>query len=92
MASEIPYSLAWPRSDEISYSLYLVERGIGAIDTLDVHTGKSHRLGTFNGKFPRWIQWSPDGHTLFANYSQRGANFKRGQIGFLSGTGGEHEC
>jgi serine/threonine protein kinase len=90
-ASEVLYSLAWPRSDEISYSLYSVERGIGAIDTLDVHTGKSHRLGTFNGKFPRWIHWSPDGHTLFANYTQTGANFRKGQIGFLSGTGGDIE-
>jgi eukaryotic-like serine/threonine-protein kinase len=88
-ASEVPQSLAWPRSDEISYSLYSVERGIGAIDTLDVHTGKSHRLGTFNGKFPRWIHWSPDGHTLFANYS--GASSNKGQIGFLSGTGGDIE-
>jgi eukaryotic-like serine/threonine-protein kinase len=88
-ASEAPQSLAWPRSDEISYSLYSVERGIGAIDTLDVHTGKSHRLGTFNGKVPRWIHWSPDGHTLFANYS--GASSNKGQIGFLSGTGGDIE-
>ncbi len=90
-ASEVLYSLAWPRSDEISYSLYSVERGIGAIDSLDVHTGKSHRLGTFNGKFPRWIHWSPDGHTLFANYTQTGANFRKGQIGFLSGTEGDIE-
>ena len=88
-ASEVPQSLAWPRSDEISYSLYSFERGIGAIDTLDVHTGKSHRLGTFKGKFPAEIRWSPDGHTLFANYS--GANPSKGQIGFLSGTGGDIE-
>src|SRR5262249_24485269 len=69
VASELPYSLAWPRSDEISYSLYSLEQGAGAIDSLDVRTGKSHRLGTFNGKFPVEIHWSPDGRTLFANYS-----------------------
>ncbi|MGC1646649.1 MAG: protein kinase [Candidatus Sulfotelmatobacter sp.] len=91
VASEVPYSLAWPRSDEISFSLYSVERGIGAIDTLDVHTGKSHRSGTFNGKFPVEIRWSPDGRTLFANYWQTGANFRKGQIGFLSGTAGDIE-
>jgi len=91
IASEAPLSLAWPRSDEISYSLYSPEQGIGAINTLDVHTGKSHRLGSFNRKFPRWIHWSPDGHTLFANYTQTGANFRKGQIGFLSLTGGDIE-
>ena len=87
IASEFPISLAWPRSDEISYS-YSPEQGIGAIDSLDVHPGKSHRLGTFNGKFPTEIHWSPDGHTLFARYI--GATSK-GQIGFLSGTGGDIE-
>src|SRR5262249_47096888 len=91
VASELPYSLAWPRSDEISYSLYSLEQGAGAIDSLDVRTGKSHRLGTFNGKFPVEIHCSPDGRTLFANYSQTGANFRKGQIGFLNGTGGDIE-
>jgi len=90
-ASELPQSLAWPRSDEISYSLYSVERGLGAIDTVDVHTRKSHRFGTFNRKFPFEIRWSPAGHTFFANYWQTGANSSKGQIGFLSGTGGEIE-
>jgi len=90
-ASELIQSLAWPRSDEISYSFYSPEQGVGAIDTLDVHTGKSHRLGTFKGKFPLEIHWSPDGRTLFANYVQTGANSSKGQIGFLSGTGGDIE-
>ena len=90
-ASELPQSLAWPRSNEISYSLYSVERGIGAIDTVDVHTGKSHRFGTFNLRFPGEIRWWPDGHTFFANYWQRGGNSSKGQIGLLSGTGGEIE-
>ena len=88
MASGMPQSLAWPRSGEISYSLYLPEQGNGAINTLDVYTGKSHPLGTFKGKFLAEIHWSPDGHTLFANYN--GATSK-GQIGFLGGTGGEIE-
>ena len=91
-ASELPQSLAWPRSDEIFYSLYSVERGIGAIDAVDVHTGKSHRFGTFNRTFPLEIRWSPDGHTFFAKYCQTGANSSKGQIGFLSGTAREIEA
>jgi len=89
-ASGMPQSLAWPRSDEVVYSLYLPEQGIGAIDTLDVHTGKSHRLGTYNGKFPAEIRSSPDGHTLFVNYLA-GLSVGKGQIGFLGGTGGDIE-
>ena len=90
--SETPNFLAWsPRGDEISYSLYLAEQGLGAIDMLDVGSGKSHRLVTFKDKFLDAIQWSPDGRALFAVYRQTGANFSRGQIGFLRSTGGDIE-
>ena len=90
--SETPIALAWsPMGDEIYYCLYLVEQGLGAIDILDVRRGKSHRLVALKGKFLGALQWSPDGHTLFATYRQTGANFGRGQIGFLRGTGGDIE-
>ncbi len=90
--SETPNFLAWsPRGDEIFYSLYLAEQGLGAIDILDVGSGKSHRFVTFNDKFLDAIQWSPDGRALFAMYRQTGANFSRGQIGFLRSTGGDIE-
>ena len=90
--SETPNFLAWsPRGDEIFYSLYLAEQGLGAIDILHVGSGKSHRLVTFKDKFLDAIQWSPDGRALFAVYRQTGANFSRGQIGFLRSTGGDIE-
>jgi Tol biopolymer transport system component/predicted Ser/Thr protein kinase len=90
--SEVPDFLAWtPRGDEITYSLYLADQGLGAIDIFDIHTHKSHRFGMFNDKFPGAIQWSPDAHALFAMYRQTGANFSRGQIGFLRNTGGDIE-
>ena len=84
--------LAWsPKGNEISYSMYLAEQGLGAIDTLDVSSGKSHRFVTFKDKFLNAIQWSPDGGVLFALYKQTGANFGRGQIGFVRGAGGDIE-
>jgi len=87
--------LAWsPTDHEIYYSMYSlhsVEQGVGAIDTLNVRAGKSHRFAAFKDKFPDEIRWSPDGHTLFANYRQTGANWSRGQIGFLRDTGAEIE-
>ena len=87
--------LAWsPRDNGISYSMYSlhsVEQGVGAIDTLNLRTRKSHRFAAFKNKFPDEIRWSPDGHTLFANYRQTGANWSRGQIGFLRDTAAEIE-
>src|SRR5215472_1475366 len=71
--SGLPYSLAWsPKSDEIACSIYSVEQGSGAIDLLDVRTGKSRRLVSFADRFLQVIQWSPDGRTLFANYMLSG--------------------
>jgi WD40 repeat protein len=93
LGSEWPlYGLAWsPRGDEISYSLFLLEQAICAIDAIDVSTGKWHRLATFKDKNPYEILWSPDGHTLFVLYAQVGANSNLGQIGFLRDTGGDLE-
>jgi eukaryotic-like serine/threonine-protein kinase len=98
--SENPFFLAWsPRRNEISYSTFSFELGLAAVRILDVTTGKSHPFVTFKdrfsvgsgGGFPNQIQWSPDGHNLFTNYQQTGANWNGGQIGFIRGTGGNIE-
>ncbi len=90
--SERPDFLAWsPRGDQIFYSQCLAEQGLGAIEILDVGTGKSHRFVAFKDKFLNEIHWSPGGRALFAIYRQTGANFRRGQIGFLPSTGGDVE-
>ena len=92
VAAGEPFSLTWSlKGDEIYYSLYLAVEGVGAIDCLDVSTGKSHRFVTFKSQFPYEIQWSPDGETLYTNYGQTGANRLKGQIGFLRRTGSEIE-
>jgi len=92
VAAVVPLSAAWSlKGDEIYYSLFLAHEGVGAIDSLDVGTGKSHRFATFKSQFPDEIQWSPDGETLYTNYGRTGANRLRGQIGFLRRTGNEIE-
>jgi Tol biopolymer transport system component len=88
----LPLYLAWsPNGNEIIYSVALFDQGLDTIEVFDVRTGKTHRFVTLKGKFPHELKWSPDGRTLFAMYSQRGANLLRGQIGFFSGTGGDIE-
>jgi eukaryotic-like serine/threonine-protein kinase len=98
--SESVFFLAWsPRRDEIFYSLYSAEQRLAVIGILDVDTGKSRPFVTFKdrlpvglgGGFPNQIQWSPDGRNLFTNYEQTGANWYKGQIGFVPGTGGNIE-
>ena len=87
-----PRFLAWsPNGNEIIYSVSFGDQGLGTIEVFDVHAGKAHRSMTLKGKFPAELKWSPDGRTLFAMYSQRGANLLRSQIGFFSGTGGDIE-
>ena len=90
--SEAPTFLAWsPKGDRIFCSQYLPERGLGAIDILEVGAGKLHRLVTFKDKFPGAIHWSPDSRALFVLYRQTGASFGRGQIGSLRRNGGDIE-
>ena len=91
VAGAEPISLAWsPSGGEIYYSVWSDE-GVGAIDSLDVSTGKSHRFATFKSQFPVEIRWSPDGETLYTNYGRTGAERLRGQIGFVRRTGKEIE-
>jgi eukaryotic-like serine/threonine-protein kinase len=86
---ESPAFLAWsPRGDEIFYSVYSAQQGIAGINILDVAEGKSHPLVTFKDKLPLEVQWSPDGRTLFVNYEQAGADYNKGQIGFIPSSGG----
>jgi Tol biopolymer transport system component/predicted Ser/Thr protein kinase len=93
LASEAPRSLAWsPTGEEIACGLAtLTGQQTGAIDILDVGTGKARRLSTFKDKMPWEIRWSPDGRTLFARYAETGAAPTLGQIGFLPSTGGDIE-
>jgi Tol biopolymer transport system component len=85
-SSDWPVSWAWsPKSDGIFYSVG------GAINVLDVLTGKSHRFVSFKDKFVAAIRWSPDGRVLFANYRVASAKGSSGQIGFVQPTGGDIE-
>jgi serine/threonine protein kinase len=88
-ALEYPLFLSWsPNGNEIIYDLFLPDQALGAIDVFDLRAGKAHRFVTLKDKFLSELKWSPDGRTLFTMYGQRGANFRRNQIGFISRAGG----
>jgi len=67
--------------------LYELGNALGGVEILDVDTGKVHRLAVFDDKLSHELKWSPDGRGIFVNYSPKGPNFARGQIGFLRSTG-----
>jgi Tol biopolymer transport system component/predicted Ser/Thr protein kinase len=93
LSSELPVSPAWsPAGDEVAYSFWnLTGQQLGAIDIVDVGTGKSHRIAAFKDKVPMEIRWSPDGHTLFTRYREFDVYLTDGQIGLLRSTGGDIE-
>lgn len=89
-AGETPHYLAWSRSSDAIFYSFLSEEIHGAIDAVDLRTGKSRRFITFKTQFPDYIQWSPDGKTVFTNYQQiEGPQVTKGQIGFLPTRGKE---
>ena len=89
---ETPTALAWsPAGNQIFRSVISrSETELGAIDVLDVGEKKSHSFSTFTGKEISAMQFSPDGHRIFVNFTQA-PNLMRGQIGFMRSTGGDIE-
>src|SRR5208282_5934729 len=79
----LPRWLAWsPDGKTIAY--HDVPRGtFGGMSFFDVDTGKIKTL-TFADKFVSALQWSAGGDGLLAIYQQKGPDFLRGQIGFVS--------
>ena len=101
-AEEMPQFLAWSaQANQIARDLVQPGSALGGIDTVELGTGKAHRLATFDDKAPGSFHWSPDGRGMFMTYAPKGPDFVRrlggkwifrGQIGFLSSTGREFQA
>ncbi len=97
---QMPFWLSWsPEGNQIAHELSSGDE-LGAVDLIDVATGTTHRLATFDDKQIGEVRWSPDGRGLFVNYAVKGPDLfqtangertPRGQIGFLSRTGQEFQ-
>src|ERR1700692_3457207 len=79
----LPRWLAWsPDGKKIAYPD--IQRGaFGGISFFDVDTGKIQTIN-FSDKNVSALQWSPAGDSLFVTYQQKGPDFNRGQVGFVS--------
>jgi eukaryotic-like serine/threonine-protein kinase len=84
----LPRWLAWsPDGKKIAYPN--LQRGaFGGISLFDVDSAKIHTLA-FGDKYISALQWSPSGDGLFVTYQQKGPDYTRSQIGFVSLSDGQ---
>lgn len=77
-------SLTWsPDGKKIAYPAFQPGNALGGINLFDLQTGKIQTLA-FADKVIFEMSWSSGGDGLFANYQQKGPNFNRRQIGYVS--------
>ena len=80
----LPRWLTWsPSGKQIAYPEGQSGNALGGINLLDYGTAKTETL-TFADKAVWEMTWSPGGDGLFVIYQQKGPNFNRRQIGYVS--------
>jgi serine/threonine protein kinase len=84
----LPRWLAWsPDGKKIAYP-DVPRDAFGGMGLFDLDTGKIKTL-IFADKFVLALQWSAAGDGLFVTFQQKGPDFNRGQIGFVSLSDGQ---
>jgi serine/threonine protein kinase len=77
-------SLSWsPDGKKIAYPEYQPGDALGGINLFDLDTGKIQIIA-FADKALWEMTWSPGGDGLFVTYQQKGPNFNRRQIGYVT--------
>jgi Tol biopolymer transport system component len=88
-STDFAHHVAWsPSGNQIAYSLTQPGNASGGIDVFDLEAGIARRLATFQDKTVTALRWLPNGRQILVNYWTRPDVF-RGQIGWLSSTGGD---
>ena len=77
-------SLSWsPDGKKIAYPEFQPADAFGGINLFDINSGKIQLL-TYPDKLPFEVAFSASGEGLFVIYRQKGPNFARGQIGYVT--------
>jgi serine/threonine protein kinase len=77
-------SLSWsPDGKKIAYPEFQPAGAFGGINLFDINSGKIQLL-TYPDKVPFEVAFSVSGDGLFVIYRQKGPNFARGQIGYVT--------
>jgi Tol biopolymer transport system component len=85
----LPRWLNWsPNGRQIAYPEGQLGNALGGINLFNYDTGKIRTL-TFIDKAIWGMTWSPGGDGIFVIYQQKGPNFNRRQIGYVSLADGE---
>jgi serine/threonine protein kinase len=87
--TDFAHHVAWsPSGNQITYQLVSPGSALGGLELFDLETGNARRLATFDDKYVTGLSWLPDGRQILVNYWTRPDAY-RGQIGWLSSTGGD---
>jgi eukaryotic-like serine/threonine-protein kinase len=88
-STDFAHHVAWsPGGNQIAYQLVQPGAATGGIELFDLETGNARRLATFDDKYVTGLSWPPDGRQILINYWTRPDAY-RGQIGWVSSTGGD---
>ena len=88
-STDFAHHLSWsPSGKQIAYQLVQPGAAEGGIELFDLEAGNARRLATFDDKYVTGLSWLPNGRQILINYWTRPDAY-RGQIGWLSGTGGD---
>jgi eukaryotic-like serine/threonine-protein kinase len=90
--ANMPHAPAWsPNGKRLAYIPFNPDKALSVIDLFDIEGNKIQRLATFDDKLVLDIKWLGDGSGLMAVYRQKGSNYQRTQIGFISAEGGQFQ-
>jgi eukaryotic-like serine/threonine-protein kinase len=85
----LPRYVSWsPDGKRITYSLFSLGDVLGSIKWFDPAAKQEGILAAFKNELVFEIAWLPGGQWMLAQYSQKGPNYLRAQIGLISHAGG----
>lgn len=89
----MPEWLAWsPDGKWIAYALnFGTDQEYRTISVFDVANSRESPLFSFVDKRIYELRWMPDGRGLLVRYTDKGTNFARGQVGYVSYPEGKFE-
>src|SRR6202044_2796456 len=69
-------------------SAFVLGDALGVVKTFDIADKQTRTLSSFNNQLVHEILWLPGGQWLLAVYQEKGANYRRSQVGLVPAAGG----
>ncbi len=90
--ANFPRALAWsPDGKQIAYATFTLADILCTIDTLDLASKKIEPFAALKNDLVGDVVWLPAGKHLLARFQEKGSDYLRAQIGFISRDGSQVE-